>query len=62
MPPRKKPITDRFALNKCATGIHGLDEITMGGIPKGRPTYHGGRRLREAADQRCPGSPHAEDR
>ncbi|MEO8451366.1 MAG: circadian clock protein KaiC [Gemmatimonadota bacterium] len=25
-------------LPKCATGIHGLDEITNGGLPKGRPT------------------------
>jgi circadian clock protein KaiC len=26
------------ALPKCATGIQGLDEITYGGLPKGRPT------------------------
>jgi circadian clock protein KaiC len=26
------------ALAKCATGIHGLDEITQGGLPRGRPT------------------------
>ena len=26
------------ALPKAATGIHGLDEITGGGLPKGRPT------------------------
>ncbi|RJQ23279.1 MAG: circadian clock protein KaiC [Nitrospiraceae bacterium] len=26
------------ALKKCATGIQGLDEITQGGLPKGRPT------------------------
>jgi circadian clock protein KaiC len=25
-------------LEKCATGIHGLDEITAGGLPRGRPT------------------------
>jgi circadian clock protein KaiC len=25
-------------LSKCATGIRGLDEITFGGLPKGRPT------------------------
>ena len=37
MPP-KKPKTDRFDLQKCPTGIQGLDEITLGGIPKGRPT------------------------
>ncbi len=36
--PRKKIPTDRFALEKCPTGIQGLDEITMGGIPRGRPT------------------------
>lgn len=23
---------------KCSTGIHGLDEITCGGLPLGRPT------------------------
>jgi circadian clock protein KaiC len=26
------------ALNKCATGIEGLDDITEGGLPEGRPT------------------------
>jgi circadian clock protein KaiC len=26
------------ALSKCLTGIHGLDEITLGGLPRGRPT------------------------
>jgi circadian clock protein KaiC len=26
------------ALPKCPTGIHGLDEITLGGLPRGRPT------------------------
>jgi len=25
-------------LTKCATGIRGLDEITLGGLPRGRPT------------------------
>ena len=25
-------------LAKCPTGIHGLDVITGGGIPRGRPT------------------------
>src|SRR5205807_6281785 len=25
-------------LAKCPTGIHGLDEITFGGLPRGRPT------------------------
>src|SRR5512137_1579871 len=26
------------ALEKCPTGIQGLDEVTSGGIPRGRPT------------------------
>ena len=26
------------AVEKCPTGIGGLDEITLGGLPKGRPT------------------------
>ena len=26
------------SLPKCPTGIQGLDEITGGGLPKGRPT------------------------
>jgi len=25
-------------LSKAPTGIHGLDELTGGGLPKGRPT------------------------
>ena len=32
--PASKPI----ALAKAPTGIEGLDEITLGGLPKGRPT------------------------
>jgi circadian clock protein KaiC len=36
--PRKTNVTDRFDLQKCPTGIQGLDEITLGGIPRGRPT------------------------
>jgi circadian clock protein KaiC len=36
--PHKKPLPDRFQLEKCPTGIQGLDEITLGGIPRGRPT------------------------
>ncbi|MBD2464771.1 circadian clock protein KaiC [Oscillatoria sp. FACHB-1407] len=31
----KSPVTQ---LSKCPTGIQGLDEITEGGLPKGRPT------------------------
>jgi circadian clock protein KaiC len=37
MPP-KKTAANRFQLQRCPTGIQGLDEITLGGIPKGRPT------------------------
>ena len=36
--PRRKTAADRFELQKCPTGIQGLDEITLGGIPRGRPT------------------------
>jgi circadian clock protein KaiC len=36
--PRTKTAANRFELKKCPTGIQGLDEITMGGIPRGRPT------------------------
>ena len=32
--PRKKRSVDRFTLQKCPTGIQGLDEITMGGHPE----------------------------
>ncbi len=35
---RKTSAPDRFQLAKCPTGIQGLDEITMGGVPRGRPT------------------------
>ena len=34
MPPRKKTMQ----LEKCPTGIRGLDDITRGGLPRGRPT------------------------
>src|SRR5580700_11663324 len=30
--------TPPAGLLKCPTGIHGLDEITLGGLPLGRPT------------------------
>src|SRR5512137_2578402 len=33
---KEKPILDVLA--KCPTGITGLDEITGGGLPLGRPT------------------------
>ena len=36
--PRKRPVANRFELRKCPTGIQGIDEITGGGIPRGRPT------------------------
>src|SRR5512139_3676834 len=34
--PQSNSLTAR--LPKCPTGIQGLDEITGGGLPKGRPT------------------------
>ena len=34
----QKPAPQAAALPKCRTGILGLDEITGGGLPKGRPT------------------------
>src|SRR5512138_3430069 len=30
--------TNNHKLPKCQTGIRGLDEITAGGLPRGRPT------------------------
>jgi circadian clock protein KaiC len=39
--PKSKPRTNKTVsggLLKCLTGIHGLDEITLGGLPRGRPT------------------------
>src|SRR5882672_9981093 len=33
-----KHASPRAALPKCPTGIQGLDEITDGGLPRGRPT------------------------
>ena len=36
--PRKQTGAHRLELQKCPTGIRGLDEITLGGIPRGRPT------------------------
>ncbi|MCZ7402800.1 MAG: circadian clock protein KaiC [Candidatus Methanoperedens sp.] len=35
---RKKNLKSPEELPKCTTGIRGLDEITDGGLPKGRPT------------------------
>src|SRR5271169_4393375 len=33
-----KPASPAVQLPKCPTGIQGLDEITGGGLPRGRPT------------------------
>src|SRR5690242_7492250 len=33
-----KAVGSSKSLAKCATGIQGLDEITLGGLPRGRPT------------------------
>src|SRR5580698_9887616 len=35
---RSKPTSPPTRLPKCPTGIQGLDEITGGGLPRGRPT------------------------
>src|SRR5271156_3369380 len=35
---RSKPTFPATRLPKCPTGIQGLDEITSGGLPRGRPT------------------------
>jgi len=40
--PRKRPVPNQFELKKCPTGIQGIDEITGGGIPGGRPTLVAG--------------------
>ena len=34
----RKPASPALHLPKCPTGIQGLDEITDGGLPRGRPT------------------------
>jgi circadian clock protein KaiC len=31
-------INEKYKLHKCLTGIDGLDDLTKGGFPKGRPT------------------------
>lgn len=39
MPPKTRSSSNKIkALSKTATGIKGLDEITGGGLPRGRPT------------------------
>ena len=35
---QQKPQPHLFQLQKCPTGITGLDELTGGGLPRGRPT------------------------
>ncbi len=35
---RRKPLLESAALQKAPTGIEGLDDITYGGLPQGRPT------------------------
>ena len=35
---RANKLPSKTTLPKCPTGIHGLDEITGGGLPRGRPT------------------------
>jgi circadian clock protein KaiC len=43
--PTQKAIKDselQLIFPKCKSGIRGLDEITFGGIPKGRPTLIAG--------------------
>lgn len=36
--PNKVAKIQKTQLLKCPTGIQGLDEITYGGLPEGRPT------------------------
>ena len=36
--PAKTSVPEDSGLPKAATGIQGLDEITGGGLPRGRPT------------------------
>src|SRR4030042_2952655 len=40
--PRRKKALERNRLSKVPTGIQGLDEITEGGLPRGRPTLIAG--------------------
>ncbi len=37
-PETTKSVSRPKGIPKCPTGIHGLDEITFGGLPRGRPT------------------------
>ena len=36
--PKAKTSANSTALPKSPTGIYGLDDVTQGGLPKGRPT------------------------
>jgi len=38
----RKTVSKTLQLEKCPTGITGLDEITKGGLPRGRPTLVAG--------------------
>ncbi|MFY9646174.1 MAG: circadian clock protein KaiC [Terriglobales bacterium] len=38
MSTKKAKVTSKSGIQKCPTGIEGLDQITEGGLPKGRPT------------------------
>jgi circadian clock protein KaiC len=38
IPKAEKAGNASYGLAKCPTGINGLDEITVGGLPRGRPT------------------------
>jgi circadian clock protein KaiC len=38
MPRHQKKEIEKRGIAKCATGVAGLDQITQGGLPKGRPT------------------------
>jgi circadian clock protein KaiC len=41
--PRTKILSKVKTLSKAATGIAGLDELTQGGLPRGRSTLVSGR-------------------
>src|SRR5437899_3702350 len=42
VPERNVSHTSSKTLSKASTGIQGLDEITLGGLPRGRPTLISG--------------------
>lgn len=42
MASRNRSSTAPPGLVKCATGVRGLDEVTLGGLPRGRPTLISG--------------------